>query len=172
VPFARTILTSICLLLAATAAGAQAPAWIWHSGPVSDSLFARKKFHVHNRVRSAELRVCADDGAQIFLNGRAILPPVKGRRTQRKDVTSLLRLGRNVLAAKVEKDSGERGFIALLVVTLSTGKRLLINTDASWKASAHNSADWYQLDFNDAAWPEAKTLAPHGARPWGPVLSR
>ena len=163
---------SAILLLAALPAAAQVPVWIWHAEKDGDNLFTRKKFHVHNRVNAAELRICADDGAQVFLNGRPILPPVTGRKMQRKDVTSLLRLGRNVLAAKVTKGPGERGFIAMLVVTLSTGKRLMINSDYSWKASAANSSGWHQLDFNDSRWQEARMLAPHGAKPWGPVLKR
>jgi hypothetical protein len=148
------------------------PTWIWHAQEQGENLFARKKFHVQNRVHSAELRICADDGATIYLNGREILPAVTGRKAQRKDVTSRLRLGRNVLAAKVAKGRGERGFIAMLVVTLSTGKQLMINSDFSWKASPRNSTGWYRLDFNDSQWLAASMLAPHGAKPWGPVLNR
>ncbi len=162
----------LSFLLGAQAVSAQAPVWIWHGQEQGENLFARKKFHVHNRVHSAELRICADDGATIYLNGREILPAITGRKPQTKNVTSQLRLGRNVLAAKVDNKTGKRGFIAMLVITLSTGKRILIKSDYSWKASPGNSSGWYQLDFNDSRWQEAKMLAPHGAEPWGPVLNR
>jgi len=155
-----------------SSAAAQTPLWIWNPAKISDTLFVRKKFHIHNRVRSAEIRVCADDGARVFLNGIEVLPPKSGRMVQHKDVTSRLRLGRNVLAIRVDRTGGERGLIALLTATLTTGKQQIIATDFSWKTSESETAGWRSVDFDDSNWPKARSIAPHGAPPWGPILSR
>ena len=167
--FCSHLILWTCALMCCSAE-AQTPGWIWHGDKGGDDLFARRKFHVHNRVHSAELRICADDGATVYLNGKEILAAVKGRKVQRLNMTSRLRLGRNVLAAKVDRKSGERGFIAVLLVTLTTGRQLLINSDHTWKTSPTNSAKWTDLAFDDSRWPAARVLAMHGAKPWGRIL--
>lgn len=171
--------SGLCILLLLTLgwlttvnAQSKPPLWIWNPTKNSDALFARKQFHIHNRVNAAEIRVCADDGARVFLNGVEILPPKAGRKPQRKDITSLLRLGRNVLAIQVNRTPGERGLIALLTATLATGKQQIIGSDFSWHTAESEEKDWQSLDFDASNWPSARVVAPHGAPPWGPVLNR
>ncbi len=159
------------LFLGAIATHAQTPLWIWNPTENSDSMFVRKQFHIHNRVQTAKLAVCADDGARVFLNGHEILPPKPGRKTQVKDITNRLRLGRNTVAIRVDRTEGERGLIALLTVTLTTGKQQIIATDFSWKTSESEFKNWTQIAYDDSNWPKARPIAPHGSQPWGPVLS-
>lgn len=144
------------------------PFWIWHADKKAkvEELFLRRQFHVSNRVRSAELLLARDSTGAVFLNGRRLVT-----KDGRIDVTSHLRLGRNVLAAKT-RTAKQPGFIALLVVTLTTGQRDVVLTDREWKTSLTAEPDWTALDFDDTKWPPAKALAPHGAKPWGDVLHR
>ena len=130
-------------------------------------MFARRKFHVSNRVRSAELRVAGAGDTGLFLNGKPL-----AAKDGAVDVTSRLRLGRNVLATHAKSGKGRSGFIALLVVTLQTGQRHIVATGRDWKASPDNSPNWHTRGFDDSRWPDAKALAPHGAAPWGNVLHR
>ena len=61
--------------------------------------------------------------------------------------------------------------IALLTVTLTTGKQQIIATDFSWKTSESEFKNWTQIAYDDSNWPKARPIAPHGSQPWGPVLS-
>lgn len=158
--------------LACHSIDAQTPLWIWNPTENSNSIFVRKQIHIHNRVHTAKLVVCADDGARVFLNGHEILAPKTGRKPQEKDITSRLRLGRNTVAMRVDRKKGQRGLVGLLTVTLTTGKQQIIATDFSWKTSEAEFENWTQIDYDDSNWPKARPIAPHGAQPWGPVLSR
>lgn len=160
------LLTTLPMAVSAPSGGAE-PFWIWHAGKQAkaEELHARRKFHVGNRVRTAELLVAKNSPAEFFLNGKP-LAVVGGK----VDVTSRLRLGRNVLAARMRAEQ-RRGFIALLVVTLKSGQTQVIPTDREWRTSVLAGAQWTALDFEDAGWKPAAMLAPHGAEPWGRVLS-
>lgn len=165
----RPIILILALLTATPGArGGAEPFWIWHAPDAekSDEMFARRQFHVSNRVRSAELLVAKDANTRLFLNGQ----PVTANDGS-ADVTSRLRLGRNVLATHA-KAAKRPGFIALLVVTLNSGQRTVIATDREWKISGKNAPDWTDLAFDDSAWKAAAMLAPHGAKPWGKMLGR
>ena len=164
--FIALLLTALPLLLPAAPGGSE-PFWIWHAGKraKADQLHARRQFHISNRVHAADLLVAENSPAKFFLNGKPL--PVEGGKV---DVTSRLRLGRNVLAAQTRADP-RRGFIALLVVTLQSGQTQLFATDRDWKIAVGEEPDWTALDFDDAKWEAAVMLAPHGAKPWGRVLS-
>lgn len=144
------------------------PFWIWHTGDgqSASELFARRTFHVSNRVRSAELRVVGGATNRVHLNGAPL-----DFSSRDVDVTSLLRLGRNVLSVQTRAEK-RPGLIALLVITLTTGQRHVIASDREWKTAGRDSPEWTALDFDDSAWASAKSLAPHGAEPWGKVLRR
>ncbi len=164
----KTILLGVGILL--INAPTQAQTWIWHGDGDGSRSFVRKQFHVSNRVRSAELRVCADDSAKVYLNGKALSESAGTSKPLKADVTSRLRLGRNVLAAEATNADGPRGVVALLIVTLVSGKRQIVATDITWKAAPHNSVGWFELEFDDSKWKSATMIAPHGAKPWGAVL--
>lgn len=111
------------------------------------------------------------------------------------DVTSVLRAGRNALAALCWAEHG-RQFVARLVVVLADGRRIEVPTSATWKATSgakllpgaedigggwyrapredwdlrHEPVGWTSPGFDDHGWPPA-TLAGHLPEPAPAIVS-
>ena len=99
--------------------------WIW-----TDKTFDRqtcrlwKDFDIpnHANVTSAQLRITADDGYQLFLDGREIGQGANWRGLTEYDVTLLLTRGHHVLAVNCFNDLYLAGLIMDLSIQLDNGK--------------------------------------------------
>ncbi|MBI3878776.1 MAG: c-type cytochrome [Verrucomicrobia bacterium] len=166
---------SICLLALlafAQLAGAQTPEWLWfQKTDGTDIRFFRKAFTVEGRVSAAELVATADDKLEVFLNGERVLQNSAWQNPAKADLTTKLVGGLNVLAIRAEnRGSSAAGALAKLEITSNKGKTVIV-TDASWKASAKEEANWNRAGFGDAAWAAPKLLGKLGVAPWGNVLA-
>src|SRR5512141_3197584 len=129
-------------LLFTLTANAQVPEWIWHNyqGTMpkgTEVVFARKQFDVARAVQRAELKVCGDDEATVFLNGRQVVvarakaDPTSARYSATTvDVTGNLIVGRNLIAAQLRNSGGPFGVIAKLEITLTDGETQTLITDS------------------------------------------
>jgi alpha-L-rhamnosidase len=154
--------------------------WIWfpegkpaESAPPEERFF-RRTFEIpkDRTIRSATLRITADDRCSIFINGRDIGSRSGHRSAKEMDITKRLETGKNVLAVSA-KNEGENanpaGLVAWLKVEFTEGEPLLIVTDAEWKANDESLDNWFAVDFSDKKWPAALVVGPVGMNPWGEV---
>lgn len=150
---------------------AQTPEWVWLEGAAGDAtILVRKTFELTEEVKSARVEGTADNALVAYINGKKTISTNDWNGTAAQDVAKQLVVGKNVIALKVTNEGGPGGGIAQLKIKLASGKDLVINTDASWKASAAIDGDaWSKADFDDSAWKTVKVVGKLGATPWGNV---
>ncbi|WP_326614199.1 glycoside hydrolase family 78 protein [Streptomyces scopuliridis] len=173
--------------IAAPAALVGAPAldrasWIWfpEGDPASSAPAATRWFRgradIPAGVTRARLVMTADDGYTASVNGVRVAhteadgPAENWKRPVVVDVTGRLRPGANVIAVSATNaTTGPAGLLGLLELTTADGTTVFA-TDGNWRATDREpSGDWQGADYDDAAWPAAKTLAAWGSGPWGAV---
>jgi hypothetical protein len=157
--------------------------WVWYpeGEPAADSpvgsVYLRHAFELPQGadVKRVVLRITADDGCVVHLNGERIgehfgwnvlrefeLPP------------GSVKPGRNLLAvegqnANANVPKNPAGMICGMVVELADGKRVEVRSGPDWRASRDATADWAKVDFDDSSWPAARLAAKLGGPPWGEV---
>ena len=184
----RLWLVAAPLLFLVGRAGAQTPQWIWDSTSQSAGaqvLYFRKTFAVKKELLRAELYVDADDGCEIFLNGKKVAAVTDWNKPATVDVTKNLVRGENVLAARGFNVVSAAGLIARLEMTTPTsgsptykpkqhgGLRWITSvvTGTDWVYSDKESPGWKMLDFDDSTWKHAVSEGKVGVEPWGNVFT-
>ena len=122
-------------------------------------------------IVKATLVVTGKDRYRFYVNGgeAASFSPSDGSwmTPVRKDVTSLLHGGRNVLYAEGSNSSGEgAGIIAGLQVDMQGGMSTTFVTNEEWSASAMPVAHWQANGPSAAETQRAVNLGPIGMPPW------
>ncbi len=144
--------------------------------------YFRASFDVEKLPAEATLYLAGPRSARVYVNGQIaghfasnLLNPL-GMHVFRRDVTKLLRPGRNVVAMEVVRGRGVSGFLnsALALQQVSgqvlvakilpeppgvDGKPLLIS-GAQWKGTLHPAAGWEQAQYDDSSWPAVAALSP------------
>jgi hypothetical protein len=160
------------------------PEWIWHNYQKGDPLpreletvYLRKSFSVGSKPASAELKICGDDMATVFLNGKQ-LATVRQRATNtvhyaatRLDISAELKPGENLIAVKGQNSGGPFGVIAMLEVNYGYNKKDTLFTDTSWLTSARSNAGWELPAFKPDGWTRARRLGFEGDNPWFEVMN-
>ncbi|NUQ66586.1 MAG: PD40 domain-containing protein, partial [Pirellulales bacterium] len=179
------VLASCCLATAQsplpTFDGAQ---WIWSSPETDGDLgslsagvsYFRSEVTIPESpaLKSAEVVITADNLFVLYLNGRAVGESEASNsawgQAKRWDLTGLLVPGRTVVGIEaVNTLPGPAGLIVKFVAELADGQRIVLASDAHWKCSQRDAANWQQPDFDDQKWPPASSVGAYGARPWGHV---
>ena len=163
--------------------------WVWFpeavgdpisSAPVGTRWFRRAVTIPEGReMSSAMLRVAADNAAILYVNGQEVGRSQDSWKSRRSfDVKALLRPGANVIALAVTNasDTGDNvpnpaGLAAQLSVRFNKGEPLSVVTDATWKTTDQEVANFQAVAFDDAAWKPAQVLAAVGQGPWGAVAN-
>lgn len=155
--------------------------WIWAppgpSGSAKDYpagvVYFRAGIAVSEKapVERAEIIVTADNQFALHLNGKLVGESEADNdawhRPRRFDVAGLLAPGRNVLAVEgVNTLPGPAGLLVKLSGELTDGQQVLLVSEAGWKCSETEQANWQQPDFNDQGWPEATVVGIYGGAPW------
>ncbi len=181
--FATVGLLASCALAAAKAPpmSFEGAKWIWSSSSLGEdgrSYPAEVRFFraaltlpQGTQVTSAELIVTCDNMFVLFLNGKLAGESEASNNCWGNprwfDVAGMLVPGRNVIAVEaVNTLPGPAGLIAKLVVRLGDGRQAVRVTDASWKFSDEEVANWHRADFDDKVWADAYVVADFGAMPW------
>lgn len=151
---------------------AQTPEWIWfNKTEEAENRFFRKTVVVPGEVSEATLTGTADDGLEVFLNGKRVLWTDEWKNAFAVDVRSNLKAGTNQLAIRAwNGDESPAGATAQLVFVTPQGKQVIV-TDSSWKASDREAKNWNQPEFNDSTWGSARSLGRVGIDPWGAVFA-
>jgi len=106
------------------------------------------------------VRLAADDGYQIYINGEAVGTGSNWQISQ--EYTATARAGKNIIAIKGTDIEGQ----AAIVAEIDFDGVHYVSND-SWKASAVEETGWETVNFNDQAWQKATQIGLHGsARPW------
>lgn len=153
--------------------------WIWYpegkpseNAPVGTRFF-RSKFELPAAVRSADLRVAADDACEVFLNGTRVGTHDTWSRAARFAVEKHLKPGANVLAVQAENkpanSANPAGLILSLAITLADGKQMLITSNTSWRSAKEAVPDWQQPGMDESNWVAAIITAAYGDAPWGKI---
>jgi putative heme-binding domain-containing protein len=147
--------------------------WIWSPAyekddvPVGNCYF-RKTFTV-TKAELAQVHVVCDNQYELYVNGKLVGRGADWRKMDVHDVTKLLVPGTNVVAIKgTNTDPGAAGLAARVIVKQVGGTFESYSTDASWRTSVKEFANWTQPNVRDTVWVPAKVYGPlGGALPWG-----
>ncbi len=144
------------------------PHWIWYpETPIADNAtrYFRRTFEVRGRVRAARMLTTGDDAFTLWLNGREV---TRGGQPILRDekVTSLLRPGRNVLAASVLNAVAPAGLLMELRIEYADGRTVRLFSDSSWRCSRDEAPGWQELAFDDSRWAKAVEIGDVFAGPW------
>ncbi len=159
------------------AAVAQEVQWIWAAEHKPDqipqtSCFFRKSFRMVN-PELGQLQISANDGCEIYFNGKYIGAAQGSERTTRFDLTDHFIVGINVIAIKVDNTKGATAGLAAAVVVKEKDetKWRMLPTDETWRASLQQSPRWIQGDFADAQWNQCQVVR-HAAPPTPGVAAK
>ena len=184
VPLLGVLFLSTWAFAQANSSGFTESSWIWHA-PIAgekpgnyaaSARYFRAEFSLPESpdLKTAELIVTCDNLFIAYVNGRPVgesdTDNNAWKRPKRFDLTGLLSPGRVVLAIEaINTLPGHAGLLAQLTVTLSDGRKIVVASDDTWRASLNGPANWRQVEFDDQQWPQAKILGTYGAGPWGLV---
>ena len=142
--------------------------WIWTSVDAANAAspgsaaFFRKPVNLKVSATS-EIQITADDRFELFINGQSV-GTGRGDRMATFDTTRLMRVGRNVIAVRVDNvDGATAGLAARVSVKPQNSQRWFdFHTGPSWRCTATNSPMWQTPEFNDRNWTAAAVLGTLG----------
>jgi signal transduction histidine kinase len=144
-------------------------AWIW-----TDKTFDRqscrlwKEFELppKTKVVAARLRMTADNGYRLYLDGRELGQGADWRGITEYDLTNLLPPGPHVLAVDAFNDYFQAGLILALNIELDNGQHLDITSDPSWRVVPEQVRGWEKVKRADASWPHAVIIPTESVPQW------
>jgi hypothetical protein len=154
------------------------PRWIWYpeGQPARDAPAEKRYFRCTfdvsavESVRSAELRIAADDACEVFVNGTRVGLHETWQSAAVFKLGERLKSGRNVLAVRAENrpapSANPAGLVARLAVKRRDGRLQVVVSDESWQTENKERSGWTEVEFDDRAWPAARIAAPFGGGPW------
>jgi alpha-L-rhamnosidase len=139
----------------------------------------RFHFELTKAVQRAVLYATGENSAGAWINGKQVMqsepvPPwrqMPWKTYAIRDVSSVLRVGQNVLAIEVVRhspanNSSQTPMNAVLYVEATDGTvELFKSTPHGWKAALNASGNWQAPEFNDSSWSEAIRFVPPGTSP-------
>ncbi len=143
--------------------------WIWTAN-VTDKqtcrLWRTVQIPAETFVSRAMLRITADNGYRLFLDGREIGRGGDCYSLTDFDLTPLMGPGQHVLAVEAFNDAANAGVILGLQVDLSNGQKLAAVSDSSWLVVPRDVAHWESRRTSEADWPPAQIVAFAGRQVW------
>lgn len=122
---------------------------------------------VTSPVRSASLRISADDYYHVFLDGQDLGRGSDWNILTAYDLSLLLKKpGTHVLAVEGANNFGPAGLILGLNIQLKDGQTIFISSDASWRVVPNTESDWETKRNPSPLWPKAKIVGSAGVSPW------
>lgn len=135
--------------------------WIWLPGDAEGVAhrYFQRTLALPAVPKACRVRITADNGYTLFVNGREIGQGSAWARVQEYEVTSALKAGENVLAVDARNDGGEGGLIAEILLDEADGKSRRIGTDADWRVASTAPPGWPSAGFSDPAWTLARVVS-------------
>ena len=139
------------------------PAWIWptKTSKNGEKVSMKTEFNVAGDIKSATLSMSCDNSAKVFINGIAA-----GASGDWKDamiavnVKASIRAGVNELRVEGTNEDGIAAMVAALQITYADGKKLAVETDATWLGAPAGGATFAPV----------VVIQKYGDGPWGRIL--
>src|SRR5262245_15725818 len=136
-------------------------AWIWTTN-LEDKQTCRlwRAFTVPGHVppAQAKLRITADNGYRVFLDGREIGRGGDWKYLTEYDLTWAITPGSHVLAVEAFNDVLDAGVILGLRIELISGETLEVLSDPSWRVVPGEEHGWQARKSAPASWPQARMV--------------
>ncbi len=143
--------------------------WIW-AEQTSDKQICQlwRSFEIPGgtKVSRAILRITADNGYRLLLDGRELGQGTEWRALTEYDVTLLLSAGTHTLGVIAFNDFLQAGMIFGLRVELADGRVIQIQSDESWRIAPNGEPDWETKTHAPAQWPAAKIVTASSTLWW------
>jgi alpha-L-rhamnosidase len=157
----------IVTVLASLLAMRQPPNWIWAPGAnLPPHVFFRRTLDLEGAPTSGNLDITCDDAYTLYVNGKEAAHHASWYTMQSVDLRRYLTCGRNVLAVEARNLQGPAGLLVEGSVWTS-GHKVEIVSDESWKVSTAASPDWKSPQFDDSTWTTPQSFGALGVAPWG-----
>jgi signal transduction histidine kinase len=117
-------------------------------------------------VRSAKLRIAADNFYTLYVDGQEIGSGSDWRMLIEYDLTELLTPGTHVLAIKGVNDFLTAGVLMGLQVELADGRSMEVLSDPGWRVVPADDLNWMVQTEPRPAWKNAKIVGGIGTSPW------
>lgn len=144
-------------------------AWIWDS-QTYDKQICRlwRNFDIPEfaTVNEALLRITADNGYRLFLDGREVGRGSDWRALTEYNLTWLLQPGNHVLAVEGFNDQDKAGVILGLSIQFTNGEIMEVRSDTSWRVVPPSVVDWQRQMQVSPDWPHATKVGALGDAPW------
>ncbi len=121
------------------------------------------------QIDAAVANFSADNSSYIYLNGEELGGSDEYRYAATRDMTSLLRDGKNVLVIKVNNVGGSPnpgGLLGAFYLRDKSGKQTDYITDETWKSIEGFDESYVAPEFDDSKWGNSFVLAACDADPW------
>lgn len=152
----------LCSLLGLAPAMA-APSWIWSSKSpkATEKATFRANFEIpRGGVSMVKLEFTCDNGAVALLNDKKVATNPDWQKATQRDLTDMVKVGRNVLTIKGKNEGGAAGLVARVSLKQKNGKVTWIESGGNWEVQAEGTTSW----------KPATVIAKYGAAPWGKAL--
>jgi putative heme-binding domain-containing protein len=148
-----------------------APEWLWTTNKPgeTETVYLRRTFELTAVPKSATFFGSCDNVMTLFVNGEMVTQHSAWESPVRENITKRLKAGKNVIAVRASNQGSAAGFIAQVSIEQPDGSKLVIVSDAAWKAATDPKPDWRLADFDETGWAKAVSLGKLGVGPWGNV---
>ncbi|MEO7098637.1 MAG: ATP-binding protein [Luteolibacter sp.] len=114
-------------------------------------------------MKSAILRITADNFYSVFLDGQPIGQGADWRVLIEYDLGQILKSGTHVIAVDAFNDFDVAGLVLGLRIELADGSLIQVGTDDTWKIAPNSESAWRDRPRTSATWPSAQVI--HSFRP-------
>ena len=118
------------------------------------------------QVVQAQLRIAADNGYTLFLDGRELGRGSDWRTVSVYDLTWLLPPGPHVLAVEGFNDNDKAGVILGFHASLANGQSVEVASDKSWRVAPGAESHWQTRRHAPDNWPPVTIVGALGVEPW------
>lgn len=138
----------------------EAAKWIW--GPSPGAKYGISRAFEVASLGKAVCRFTCDNEVRLTVNGKDAGSSTEWQAPVTRDVTAMLKPGRNLVRAEVANEGGVAGFAFKLILTGADGKTTQVVSDESWAVDEPGKP---------AGSRKPKVVGKMGDKPWGNVFA-
>ncbi len=135
--------------------------WIWWPDDKEQAAtrYFSRTFHLNAVPKTCHIRITADNGYTLLVNGRELGRGSAWTRVQEYDATNALRAGENTIAVEVRNQGGEGALIVEALFEQPDGTTTRLGTDGSWLSAETAPANWPATGLSDATAKPARVIS-------------
>ena len=128
--------------------------------------FLRREFDLKKKITVAMVQFCADDCAELYVNGKRVAFANKWQESTCADITRSLKPGKNVFGFHYMNSFTYGGVLAEFYLQYADGSTERIVSDKNFVSSSKFEKGWAATAFDAGAWAPADEQAAPPAAPW------